>query len=61
VLDWSQFRARNDGGVAIEYALASALVAVALIASLTATGASLEQAYGVIGAALASASGGGAG
>jgi Flp pilus assembly pilin Flp len=49
----SLFVARDDGAAAIEYALISALIAVALLVSVSATGQSLTVAYAAIHDALA--------
>jgi len=52
VLNWSDFAARDEGAAAIEYALLSALIAVAIVGSVTAIGGSLGKAYAEIDGAL---------
>lgn len=42
------FRRDEEGATAIEYGLIAALIAIALIASLTAVGGSLSQIFGTV-------------
>ena len=48
MLNWSDFAARDEGAAAIEYALISALLAVAIVGSVALVGGSLGKAYAEI-------------
>jgi pilus assembly protein Flp/PilA len=49
---WKTFLSENSGATAIEYALISSLIAIAIIGGVTALGTRLSQEFSEVSAAL---------
>ena len=49
---WQAFLSENSGATAIEYALISSLIAIAIIGGVTALGTRLSQEFSEVSAAL---------